>query len=172
MGVADDSVARTFDKGGFEERFTDLFRIAMRPAMRMLRDVGAAEDVAAEVLARAYADWNRLRGVPWLEAWVVRAATNLSIDHVRRSKRQPKPVVATAPDGALEVRLDLAHAVARLPRRQREAVGLRYFADLPEADVAALLGISVGSVKTHLHRAMTSLRNDLGDTWRESLAFG
>jgi RNA polymerase sigma factor (sigma-70 family) len=170
--VADDPLALGFEKRGFEHRFDDLFRVAMRPAMRILRSVDAAEDVAAEVLARAYADWDRLGQAPWLDAWLVRSATNLSIDQVRRSKRQLKPFVAARPDGELEVRLDLAQAVARLPRRQRDTVALRYFGDLSEADVAALLGISVGSVKTHLHRAMASLRNELGDAWRESLAFG
>jgi RNA polymerase sigma-70 factor (ECF subfamily) len=170
--VADDPVALSFEKEGFEERFSDLFRVAMRPAMRILRSADAAEDVAAEVLARAYTDWERLGQAPWVEAWLVRSATNLAIDQVRRSKRQARPTVAARADGELEVSLDLAHAVARLPRRQRQAVALRYFGDLPEAEVAALLGISVGSVKTHLHRAMASLRDQLGDAWRESLAFG
>ena len=170
--MGEDATAVSFDKDGFDERFLVLFRVAIRPALRILRNLDAAEDVAAEVLARAYADWDRLGAAPWLEAWLVRSATNLSIDQIRRIKRRALPVVSTAPDGQLEVRLDLAQAVARLPRRQRDTVALRYFGDLSEADVAALLGISVGSVKTHLHRAMGALRDQLGDAWSESLAYG
>jgi DNA-directed RNA polymerase specialized sigma24 family protein len=164
--------ASGFADQNFEAQFLPLFRVAMRPSLRILRDVAGAEDVAAEVLARLYADWRRFDGVAWLEPWVVRCATNLAIDHVRRARRRTPPLVTPGPDGALEVPLDLAEAVARLPRRQREAVALRFFGDLSEADVAALLGISVGSVKTHLLRAMRALRDDLGDSWRESLAFG
>lgn len=148
----------------FERAFDHLFTVAMRPATRILQSVDAAEDVAAEVLARAYADWRRLSGVPWLEAWLVRVATNLAIDVIRRSKR-PLPAVQLADSGELEVRMDLASAIAKLPRRQREAVSLRYFGDLSEQEVAALMQVSVGSVKQHVHRGLASIRVDLGDGW-------
>ena len=166
----DEPTASTFRDQRFEQQFDALFRTAIRPAHRILRQREAAEDVAAEVLARVYVDWSRLGGQAWLDAWIVRVATNLAIDQVRRAKRRP-PVVAVGAAGELEVRWDLADAVARLPKRQREAIALRYFGDLPEAEVAALLGISVGSVKTHVHRGMAALRSELGDSWRESLAF-
>lgn len=152
----------------FERCFDHLFQVAMRPALRILRSVDAAEDVAAEVLARALADWARLRMATWREAWVVRVATNLSIDQVRRSARR-LPVVALAETGELEVRLDLASAVARLPRRQREAVSLRYFGDLSEREVAAIMDVSAGSVKKHLHRGLDAIRRDLGDGWRSDV---
>jgi RNA polymerase sigma factor (sigma-70 family) len=162
--MADDPGLPGFDDERFEEAFPRLFDVAMRPAMRILRSVDAAEDVAAETLARVYADWRRLAGAPWVDAWATRVATNLAIDHVRRSKR-PLPAVEVAPSGQLEVRMDLAAAVARLPRRQREAVSLRYFADLSEQEVAALMDVSVGSVKTHVHRGLASIRVELGDSW-------
>jgi RNA polymerase sigma-70 factor (ECF subfamily) len=151
---------------GYDAAFSRLFAVAIRPSLRILRDIDAAEDVAAEVLARVYADWSRLGSAPWVEAWVVRAATNLSIDHIRRSRRR-LPSIVTKPDGDIEVRLDLAQAVARLPRRQRQTIALRYYGDLSEAEVAALLGISVGSVKTHVHRGLAALRVDFVDGWRD-----
>src|SRR4051794_29114012 len=153
-------------EAAYSAAFSRLFAVAIRPSLRILRDVDAAEDVAAEVLARVYADWDRLGSAPWVEAWVVRAATNLSIDQIRRSRRR-LPSIVTKPDGDVEVRLDLAHALARLPRRQRQTIALRYYGDLSEADVAALLGISVGSVKTHVHRGLAALRADFGEGWRE-----
>jgi RNA polymerase sigma factor (sigma-70 family) len=149
----------------FDARFAHLFDVAMRPAIRILRSAAPAEDVAAEVLARTFVDWSRLEGAPWLDAWIVRVSTNLAIDQVRRSSRR-FPRIAVADSGELEVRLDLATAVAQLPRRQREAVSLRYFGDLSERDVAALMDVSVGSVKTHLHRGLATLRERLGDAWR------
>ena len=149
---------------GFSDSFPRLFDVAMRPALRILGTVDDAEDVAAEVLARAYVDWPRLGTAEWVEAWLVRVSTNLAIDRVRRSKRR-LPWVAENPSGDLEVRLDLASAVAGLPRRQREALSLRYFGGLSEAEVAALMGVSVGSVKQHLHRGLAKVRAQLGDTW-------
>jgi len=162
--------ASNFDNDGFERRFLELFAAAMRPATRILRSRSEAEDVASEVLARVYVDWERLGAAEWLHAWIARCSANLAIDHVRRARRQVPPRIATGPTGDLELRWDLAEAVAKLPRRQRETVGLRYFADMSEADVAALLGVSVGSVKTHLHRAMGTLRRQLGTAWEDAVA--
>jgi RNA polymerase sigma factor (sigma-70 family) len=59
-------------------------------------------------------------------------------------------------------------ALARLPRQQRAVLVLRYFEDLPEAEIAALLGCSPGSVKTHAHRGLRTLRELLGGDWPES----
>jgi RNA polymerase sigma factor (sigma-70 family) len=61
-------------------------------------------------------------------------------------------------DDVVAMRAALVEALCSLPRRQREALALRYLADLPEAEVAAALGVSAGSVKTHLHRGIAQLR--------------
>ena len=60
------------------------------------------------------------------------------------------------------LRRTLVQALLRLPRRQREAVALRYLVDLPEREVASVLGLSTGTVKTHLHRGLAALRTVLG----------
>lgn len=145
----------------FDAAFGELYLRAFGVARRMLGDRDAAEDVAAETLARALARWDRLdpdRRV----GWIVRVAANQSIDLLRR--RRPE-IVASVHDHTdhTTTRLDLTDAVRRLPRRQREVVSLRYFADLSERDTAAALGLSAGSVKTHLHRALGTLRGRLGD---------
>jgi len=88
----------------------------------------------------------------------------MAIDMIRRRRRDRDrpgtgvPTEAASADAWLDERLDLAAAVARLPRRQREVVVLRYVADLPESAVAQQLGCSVGSVKQHTSRALTALR--------------
>jgi RNA polymerase sigma factor (sigma-70 family) len=95
------------------------------------------------------------------EAWVIRVATNLALDQVRKKVAYAEPPRAIEVESTVVSEQVLREAVLRLPRRQREAVTLRYLADLPEAEVAEVLGVSPGSVKTHLHRALASMRVSL-----------
>ncbi len=151
----------------FEAAFPELFERARRLAARLLGAEEAAEDVAAEAMARAWLRWRRLEGASYRDAWVLRVATNLCLDTLRRRRPQPP---SPGPFDATEqhvVRLALAAALARLPRRQREAVVLRHLADLPESDVAAALGISPGTVGAHVHRGLIALRQRLGDDFEE-----
>ncbi len=146
---------------GFDLAFDGLYRLAYRVAFRILGDRGDAEDVAQEALARASTRWPRLADRP--EGWVSRVASNLAIDRYRRRRRRPPPM--TGPlglvDPLLGERADLVAALRRLPRRQREAVVLRYLADLSEAQVALEMGCSVGAVKSHGSRGLASLRRQL-----------
>jgi RNA polymerase sigma-70 factor (sigma-E family) len=158
---------------GFEQAFDSLFPRAYHLARRVLGDPAAAEDVAAEALARAYARWGRLAGLPHRDGWVLRVASNLAVDELRRrSRRQQPPPVAPGADEVVTLRLALAAALGSLPRRQRESIALRYFGGLTEAEVAAALGISMGSVKTHVHRGMAALRARLGPDAEEVVPVG
>lgn len=143
----------------FTAAFDDLFPRACRLARRIVGDPVVAEDVAAEALARAYARWAKISELPWRDGWVLRVASNLAIDHVRR---QPPaaPVVAPAvtEEDAVTLRLALVACLRALPRRQRQAVALHYLAGLTDGEVGQALGISAGSVKTHVHRGMAALR--------------
>ena len=145
----------------FEERFEELYQRAYGVAYQLLGRRPEAEDVAQEILARAYVRWRSIR--EYAEAWVVRAAGNLAIDHwrkVRRQDHQPVPERSIAgPDAS---RLDLHRALRGISRRQREVLVLRFLADLPEAEVARALGCSVGSVKQHASRGLAALRVSMG----------
>jgi RNA polymerase sigma-70 factor (sigma-E family) len=147
----------------FELAFADLYRLAYRVGYRILGDRTEAEDIAQETLARATLRWTRLHERP--EGWVSRVASNLAIDRYRHRRREPR--FASGPVGIVDDRTversDLVAALRRLPRRQREVVVLRYLADFSEADVAAALGCSVGTVKTHGSRGLSALRRHLGD---------
>jgi RNA polymerase sigma factor (sigma-70 family) len=84
----------------------------------------------------------------------------------QRSAPPPAPAPASAEQGAL---LALEHAAVlaalrRLPRRQREVLVLRYYADLSEAEIADAIGVSRGAVKSHASRAMAALRAELEAT--------
>jgi RNA polymerase sigma-70 factor (sigma-E family) len=151
----------------YDERFDRLATLAYRVAFRVLGDRGDAEEVAQETLARAFLRWRRIAGHD--EAWVTRVATNEALGRWR--KRRPtvalldEPTATGGPgrghDSTTVERMELAAALSRLPRRQRQVVALRYLADLPEAEVARLLHTSVGSVKQHTHRGVGRLRAEL-----------
>jgi RNA polymerase sigma-70 factor (ECF subfamily) len=151
----------------FEAAFDGLHSCALGAARRIV-DRHTAEDLAAETMARVYARWRTLRDVSYQEAWAVRVATNLALNVVRRGRPPvPDPRPAPSTEDVVVLRADLVDAVRALPRRQREVVALSYLADLPEADVAAALGISTGSVKTHLHRGLAALRTSIGPDTEE-----
>ncbi len=117
-----------------------------------------AEDIAQDTMLRVNQHWQRVAS--YVRPWTVRVATNLAIAQIRRDKRATPVIIDAADfDPHLELRIDLADAVAALPVRQRQAVVLRYLADHDEATVARLLGCSRGTVKRHLHRAVNTLRS-------------
>ncbi|MDQ3758222.1 MAG: sigma-70 family RNA polymerase sigma factor [Actinomycetota bacterium] len=143
----------------FEDVFEGLFVAAYRVAYRILDNAGEAEDTAAEATARALDGWRKVGAMPSPTSWVVRVATNLAIDIVRRRRfvAVGDAEALTEPDEA-ETRIVVREMLRRLPRRQRDVLALRYLADLSEADIAEVLGISPGSVKRHASRAIERLR--------------
>lgn len=156
----------------FDVVFREMYLPAFRVALRVLNNVTDAEDAAAEGLSRALRAWSRIGGLPYRNAWIMRVTLNVAIDQARR--RRPSSVLAeqSVHDRTDEVveSLGLAAALADLPTRQREVVSLRYLADLSEVEVAASLGISVSSVKTHASRGLAALRGRLGPAWGPNLA--
>ena len=156
---------------GFEAAFDALFPRAHRLAYRILGDDAAAEDVAAEALARTFARWSHVKDLPYRDGWVLRVATNLAIDATRKRRGFMEPHPTVDVDDQTATRLALVAALRALPRRQQEAVCLRYLGGLSEAEVAVALGVSAGTVKTHLHRGSATLRRRLGpDAEDEDLA--
>ncbi len=142
----------------FEEAFDDLYGRAYGIGYQIIGRRTEAEDVAQEALARALLRWNRVRD--HAEAWVVRVAGNLAYGWWRKNGRLTslveQPSLSTT--GPSAERIDLIRALRDLSKRQREVVLLRYVADLSEADVAAALGCSAGTVKQHASRGLASLR--------------
>ncbi len=145
----------------FAEFFDSTYAKAVRVARRITGDAQLAEDLAAEGLARAYARWPQLRRTETAEAWTLRVVVNLSIDAGRKRKVQLASVDSIDHADSIAIRMALIESLRQLPKRQRHVVALRYLADLPEREVAETLGVSQGSVKTHLHRAMRKLKIDL-----------
>ena len=134
----------------------------------MLRDRSAAEDVTAAAFERAYRKQGTFHAARGSErAWLFGIARNAALDELRRRKRaaalaaDPADVDAALPDDAAEAALRRAAvraALATLGPRERELVALKFHAGLDNAELAAVLGVSVSNAGTQLHRAMTKLR--------------
>jgi len=130
---------------------------------------GEAEDLVQEVLIRVYPRWDTLDGSRY--AYVRRAVTNEFLSWRRRwSTRHIRPT-ADVPEGQVELGWSepderLALELGKLPRQQRAAVVLRYYEDLTDAEIAALLGVREASVRAHVSRGLAALRSVLGTSER------
>ncbi|PPK98389.1 RNA polymerase sigma-70 factor (sigma-E family) [Kineococcus xinjiangensis] len=157
------------DRGDFEAFVVAAGRRLHTSAYLLTRDHGLAEDLVQTALARAWIAWHRVDGAP--EPYVRRILVHEFLTSRRRrwwgEHPDDDPPDEATPDTyrASDDRLDLAGALGRLPVRQRAVVVLRYVEGLPEAEVAELLGCSVGTVKSQASKALAKLRVDdvLGD---------
>ena len=157
----------------FDEAFPELFLASFRLAYRMLGDRASAEDVAADALTITLVRWRRVVDLPYRVAWVLRVTGNLALKAVRRRDRSGVPPTTEIPaendiERQATLRLALAAALARLPRRQRDAIVLRYLSGMNEREVADVLGVTSGTVKTHTHRGLAALRQTLGPDFEEA----
>ncbi|MGW0602396.1 SigE family RNA polymerase sigma factor [Streptomyces sp. NPDC002644] len=145
--------------------------VLLRTARSLTNDPGDAEDLLQTVLARIYLHWDRIADHGALDGYVRRALVNTRTSQWRRRRVDelpsdilPEPRDAGAgpvdPAEHQALRDALWRAVLRLPDRQRAIVVLRYYEDLSEAGTAELLGVSVGTVKSSLSRALVKLRKD------------
>jgi len=143
----------------FDAAFRDLFPKARLVAVRIVHDAATAEDVAADALSRAYVRWEQVRALPHRDAWVLRVAHNLALNVVRRHTVLQRHSDAPPLEDEVARHLTLAAALETLPHRQRQVVVLRHFAGMSELEIGHWLGLTHGTVKTHLRRGQTALRS-------------
>lgn len=120
-----------------------------------------AEDVLSAVVERILRNRGSLSELDDARPYLFKAVLNEGRNHLRRSSRPRGAWAADLVEMPPEVRPDVVTAVARLPERQRAAVYLTYWRDLPIAEVAALMGCRAGTVKRYLHLARTRLEERL-----------
>jgi RNA polymerase sigma-70 factor (sigma-E family) len=151
-------------EASFDEFVAARSRALLRTAYLLTRDHALAEDLLQTALTKAWFAWRRIKGNP--EPYVRRILVNTYASWWRRkwngehpTDDLPEPPGAVVAVGADEP-TDLWAAMARLPRRQRAVVVLRYFEDLTEAQTAEALGCSVGTVKSQTSKALAKLRID------------
>jgi RNA polymerase sigma factor (sigma-70 family) len=170
--------AKRGDVRSYEQLVERYQGIAVRTAYLVTRASQDAEDAAQEAFVKAYYALHRFRDGAPFRPWLLRIVTNEASNRVRSARRRerlalrvaerdrPSGDAAPSPEAAaLERERDrlLLDAVARLPRRDQQVIGYRYFLDLSEAEMAQALGVRPGTVKSRLSRAMGRLRRLLGD---------
>lgn len=161
----DDVAAREFD-AFVAARFPAL----RRAAFLLTGDWSLAEDLVQTALARTWSRWGKLRQDGAFEAYVRRTIVTTYATWWRRRWHGEVPTAVLPettgrdPYAGVDDRDRVLRALATLPRRSRAAVVLRYLEDLSEAEVAEVLGCSVGTVKSSVSRALTQLRASTGAT--------
>jgi len=147
-----------------------------RYALLSLRDADQADSVTQDCLLRAYRARDEFRGDCSVATWLTRIATNLIRDATRSRKFQFWKTASAvevgaladrlrspgiSPETSLVVREELAKvwdAVDKLPGKQRSVFLLRFVEEMELPEIAAAMGLHVGTVKSHLHRALTAVR--------------
>ncbi|MEP6599286.1 MAG: SigE family RNA polymerase sigma factor [Actinomycetota bacterium] len=151
--------------------YTAHWRQMVRFAVLLVEDVATAEDVVQDAFVALYRHQHQLRSIDAAMGYVRAAVVNGSRSVIRKRQTGRRRLVLAGPEfgaGAdYEVLLAAEHreavqALRRLPRRQREVLVLRYWSGSSEAEIAATLGISTGSVKSAASRGIATLEKRLG----------
>ena len=150
---------------GLERVFRREYAGLVRTVAVVVGSADAAADAVQDAFVQASRHWARVRTYDDPAAWLRRVALHRALNQRRGRQRRDaalprlatlRPVVEDA-----EPAFDFDAALRRLPRRQRAVVALFYVADLPVAEIATVLGIAEGTVKSHLHDARRALAPQL-----------
>ena len=149
--------------------YAEHYRSLVRLGTLLLRDPSAAEEVVQDSFVAMHGAWRRLRDRDKALAYLRQSVVNRARSALRHQVVVDRHMPASLPDepsaehGAL-TRLENERVMAclrQLPLRQREALVLRYYGDLSEADIAAAMKVSKGAVKSHTSRGMAAMRRML-----------
>jgi RNA polymerase sigma-70 factor (ECF subfamily) len=162
----------------FEEVVRRHWSRIFRFALVSLRDRNAAESVAQDCFLKAYKARDRFRGEASLNTWLMQIAVNLIRDHARSRRlrfwtrtRELNQVSDSVPDGRSSPESNASakqkvaavwSAMAELPEKQRTVFLLRFVEDMDLLEIAAATGLKEGTVKTHLFRALQTVRKKIG----------
>ncbi|MFD0784867.1 SigE family RNA polymerase sigma factor [Micromonospora azadirachtae] len=153
----------------YEEFADSRLTALLRYAVMLTGDPHQAEDLVQETMVRVQLNWRRVTRADSPERYVRRMLTNQYIDW-RRGSWVRRVLLRAEPDEAMPEPTDHAQSsverdeiwtwLARLPRRQRATLVLRYYEDLPDAEIADILGCAVGTVRSSISRALATLRTE------------
>jgi len=167
MQRADDTLSRA--KNGDQTAFADVVRehqaMVVSLAHYFSRDRATAEDLAQEVFIHLYQNLGAIESPAHLKFWLRRVTSHRCIDHARKKHKMrtvsvddaPEPV-APADSRDTLMTATLRRIVATLPEKPRLVVTLRYQEDLDPTEIAELLEMPLNTVKSHLRRSLTILR--------------
>jgi RNA polymerase sigma-70 factor (sigma-E family) len=157
-----------------EQLYAAHWRRLVRLAVLLLHDQGAAEEVVQDAFVAMHGRWRSLRDPDKALAYLRQTVVNRSRSALRHrgvverhvARQAGRPSAADPADSsslAADRRAAVLDALRTLPTRQREVLALRHYLELSEAEIAATLGISRGSVKAHASRGSAALRELLAD---------
>jgi len=141
----------------------------VRMAAMLMRNTAEAEEVVQDAFVAMHGRWRRLRDADKALSYLRQTVVNTARSRLRRRSVEerhrpaPMPHAASAEHDVLirDEHSDVLAALRTLPARQREAVVLRYYVELSEAEIAQAMGVSRGAVKSHTSRGMSALRTAL-----------
>jgi RNA polymerase sigma-70 factor (sigma-E family) len=166
----DDEVGDLGPEQAVADLFREHYRSLVRLAALLLGDREASEEVVQDAFVKLQLGWHRVRDHERTPAWLRSAVLNGARSRLRHRRVRdghrgaPMSVVTSAEAGALaaDEHHRMVAALRMLPARQREALALKFYMDLTEAEIAAAMGVAAGSVKTHVHRGLAALHSALG----------
>jgi len=179
---------RDGDEAGFEELIAAHSSRVLALARRLVGNREDAEDIAQDAFLRLHRHIGDFRGDSSVATWLHRTVSRLAIDQLRRRKLKERifffrnsnedadpvdltPDTAPSPGQnffAGEIRQRMEQALQKLSARQRVVFTLRHYEELPLKEIAERLELEEGTVKSHLHRAVSILRQELKDLHEES----
>ena len=165
MDTAIDHVVGRLRPFEFEDFYRTSWLAVYRPLAATLGDADLAAESVDEAMVRAFARWGAIRAMSDPEGWVYRVAYRWALDRLRRSRRLKAllPRLGSRHDDDEHlVEPGLAAALAALPIEQRAVVVLASAFDWSENEIADALSIRPGTVKSRLHRGLSSLREEIG----------
>lgn len=157
----------TEDEQQFREFVAARSPALLRTAYLLTGDWEHGRDLVQGALASTARRWRKLADQGHAEAYVRKAIYHAHIDRTRRLSWQREQTTASVPERAaggpdpaeaVAARQDVLEALRRLPRGQRAVVVLRYFEDRTDDDIAGILGITAGTVRSQHHKALKALR--------------
>jgi RNA polymerase sigma-70 factor (sigma-E family) len=166
MGPGTGRALDAASEAAFREFVTARGPQLMRIALALTGHRADAEDLLQAALAKTYLAWDRIEDRSALDSYVKRAMINTQISWWRRRRVEEYPTgelpdrVVSDPVSATELQDTVRRALDRLPQRMRAAMVLRYYEDMTEPEIAAALGVSRGTVKSTVSRAVAKLRSD------------
>lgn len=139
----------------------------LRTGYLLTGDGSAAEELVQDTLVRLYPKWHLVEAAEVPLAYVRRSLANGFVNHTRRASRRefaveylPEGIDDVDGAGRFDDRDELWTLLRTLPERQRTALVLRYFHDLPDDDIAAALGCREGTVRSLISRGLAALREN------------
>jgi RNA polymerase sigma-70 factor (ECF subfamily) len=153
-------------RADYEWVFRSSFSRVHRTVFLVLRDYDRAEEITQDAFLKLLENWRKVSAYEQPEAWVRRVAIRMAVRQAGREISRPwreDVAVRSMSREPAEPDVDLADAIGRLAPRQRAAVVLHYYEDLPVLEVARVLNVAESTVKEHLQRARIRLAEVLGE---------